>query len=102
MDLGEVLPLELRQGSVDQRQPVGLLVGQVRGQLGGELVDDVTEPLVAVIRVGRGEPALLAYVEHYRAGVERQVTECLAGKLGLDPRISGCWSWPNSPPSRLA
>jgi AcrR family transcriptional regulator len=40
---------------------------------------------VATRRLIAGEPALLAYVEHYRAGVERQVTECLAGKLGLDP-----------------
>jgi AcrR family transcriptional regulator len=40
---------------------------------------------LATRRLIAGEPALLAYVEHYRAGVERQVTECLAGKLGLDP-----------------
>ena len=43
------------------------------------------ERFVATRRLIAGEPALLAYVEHYRAGVERQVTECLAGKLGLDP-----------------
>lgn len=30
-------------------------------------------------------PALLAYVDHYRTGVEDQATACLAGKLGLDP-----------------
>jgi AcrR family transcriptional regulator len=40
---------------------------------------------LATRRLIAGEPALLAYVEHYRAGVERQVTECLSGKLGLDP-----------------
>ena len=40
---------------------------------------------LATRRLIAGEPALLAYVEHYRAGVERQVTECLAGKLSLDP-----------------
>jgi AcrR family transcriptional regulator len=43
------------------------------------------ERFVVTRRLIAGEPALLAYVEHYRAGVERQVTECLAGKLGLDP-----------------
>jgi AcrR family transcriptional regulator len=30
-------------------------------------------------------PALLKYVEHYRHGVKRQVIDCLAGKLRLDP-----------------
>jgi AcrR family transcriptional regulator len=42
------------------------------------------ERFLATRRLIAGEPALLAYVEHYRAGVERQVTECLAGKLGLE------------------
>jgi hypothetical protein len=31
------------------------------------------------------EPALLAYVEHYRSGIKTQVIDCLAGKLQLDP-----------------
>src|SRR5262249_2177756 len=43
------------------------------------------ERFVAPRRLIAAEPALLAYVEHYRTGVERQVIECLAGKLGLDP-----------------
>jgi len=43
------------------------------------------ERFVATRRLIATEPALLAYVEHYRTGVERQVAECLAGKLGLDP-----------------
>src|SRR5580693_4826329 len=43
------------------------------------------ERFIATRRLIAGEPALLAYVEHYRAGVERQVVECLAGKLSLDP-----------------
>ena len=30
-------------------------------------------------------PDLLKYVEHYRHGVKRQVIDCLAGKLQLDP-----------------
>ena len=43
------------------------------------------ERFLATRRLIAAEPALLAYVEHYRAGVEKQVIECLAGKLGLDP-----------------
>jgi AcrR family transcriptional regulator len=31
------------------------------------------------------EPPLLKYIEHYRAGIKRQVIACLAGKLHLDP-----------------
>jgi AcrR family transcriptional regulator len=31
------------------------------------------------------EPALLKYVEHYRAGIKAQVIACLADKLRLDP-----------------
>jgi AcrR family transcriptional regulator len=31
------------------------------------------------------EPALLRYVEHYRAGIKGQVVACLADKLQLDP-----------------
>ena len=31
------------------------------------------------------EPALLKYVEHYRAGIKNQVVACLAGQLKLDP-----------------
>lgn len=30
-------------------------------------------------------PALLAYVEHYRSGIEKQVIACPAAQLGLDP-----------------
>jgi AcrR family transcriptional regulator len=30
-------------------------------------------------------PALLKYVEHYRHGVKRQMIDCLAGKLRLNP-----------------
>jgi AcrR family transcriptional regulator len=43
------------------------------------------ERFLATRRLIAGEPALLAYVEHYRTGVERQVIDHLAGKLGLDP-----------------
>jgi hypothetical protein len=36
-------------------------------------------------RLVAAEPALLAYVEHCRAGIRNQVIDCLAGKLGLNP-----------------
>src|SRR5215469_2269913 len=40
---------------------------------------------VATRRVIAAEPALLRYVEHYRAGIKGQVAACLAAKLELDP-----------------
>ena len=43
------------------------------------------ERFVATRRLIAAEPALLRYVEHYRAGVKGQVVGCLAGKLQLDP-----------------
>ena len=43
------------------------------------------ERFVATRRVIAAEPALLRYVEHYRAGIKDQVVTCLADKLELDP-----------------
>ena len=43
------------------------------------------ERFVATRHLVAAEPALLAYVEHYRAGIKNQVIDCLAGKLGLNP-----------------
>ena len=43
------------------------------------------ERFVATRRLIAAEPALLRYVEHYRAGIKSQVVACLAGKLRLDP-----------------
>jgi len=40
---------------------------------------------LATRRLIVAEPALLKYVEHYRAGIKNQVIACLAGKLHLDP-----------------
>src|SRR5215475_8096997 len=42
------------------------------------------ERFVATRRLVAAEPALLRYVEHYRAGIKQQVIDCLAGKLLLD------------------
>src|SRR6266516_2981398 len=43
------------------------------------------ERFLATRRLVAAEPALLKYVEHYRAGIKNQVIACLAGKLHLDP-----------------
>src|SRR5262249_61335596 len=43
------------------------------------------ERFVVTRRLIAAEPALLRYVEHYRAGIKGQVVDCLAGKLQLDP-----------------
>src|SRR5215472_5794996 len=43
------------------------------------------ERFVATRRLIAAEPALLRYVEHYRAGVKGQIADCLAAKLELDP-----------------
>src|SRR5580704_7476286 len=68
------------------------LSGAILGELHQTLAEAVAglgpgwdERFIATRRLIAGEPALLAYVEHYRTGVERQVIECLAGKLGLEP-----------------
>ena len=43
------------------------------------------ERFLATRRLIATEPALLKYVEHYRAEIKNQVVACLAGKLHLDP-----------------
>jgi AcrR family transcriptional regulator len=43
------------------------------------------ERFLATRRLIAREPALLAYVQHYRATVQGEIARCLAGKLGLDP-----------------
>ena len=43
------------------------------------------ERFLATRRLVAAEPALLKYLEHYRAGIKTQVIACLAGKLHLDP-----------------
>ena len=43
------------------------------------------ERFVATRRLIAAEPALLRWVEHYRAGIKGQVAACLADKLQLDP-----------------
>jgi len=67
------------------------LSGPVLGELHQALAAAVTglgpdwdERFVATRRLIAAEPALLKYVEHYRAGVKDQMTVSLAGKLRLD------------------
>ena len=67
-------------------------------QLSGPVLGELHQTLAAAVagldpgwdqrfvetrRLVAAEPALLAYVEHYRAGIRNQVIDCLAGKLGL-------------------
>ena len=69
-------------------------------QLSGPVLGELHQTLAAAVagldpgwdqrfvetrRLVAAEPALLAYVEHYRAGIRNQVIDCLAGKLGLSP-----------------
>ena len=68
------------------------LSGPVLGELHRALADAAAglDPgwdgrFVATRRLVAAEPALLAYVEHYRSGVKNQVVACLADKLRLDP-----------------
>ena len=67
------------------------LSGPVLGELHQALAAAVTglgqdwdERFVATRRLIAAEPALLKYVEHYRAGVKDQTAASLAGKLRLD------------------
>ena len=69
-------------------------------QLSGPVLGELHQTLAAAVagldpgwdqrfvetrRLVAAEPALLAYVEHYRAGIRNQVIDCLTGKLGLNP-----------------
>jgi AcrR family transcriptional regulator len=67
------------------------LSGPVLGELHQALAAAVTglgpdwdERFVATRRLIAAEPALLKYVEHYRAGVKDSIAASLAGKLRLD------------------
>jgi AcrR family transcriptional regulator len=67
------------------------LSGAVLGELHHTLAAAVTEldpgwdqRFLATRRLIIAEPALLKYVEHYRAGVKSRVIACLADQLGLD------------------
>jgi AcrR family transcriptional regulator len=68
------------------------LSGAILSELHQTLTEAVTgldpgwdDRFVATRRLIAAESPLLRYVEHYRAGIKRQVIACLADKLGLDP-----------------
>lgn len=68
------------------------LSGAILGELHGTLAAAVSgldpgwdERFLTTRRLVAAEPALLKYVEHYRAGMKDQVIACLAGKLDLSP-----------------
>ncbi|GLW07023.1 hypothetical protein Misp01_21530 [Microtetraspora sp. NBRC 13810] len=71
-----------------ERRFSGLVLGELRDALAGAaaaLGPGWDERYLATRRLVLTAPALLAYVEHHRTGVEREVVACLAAKLGLDP-----------------
>jgi AcrR family transcriptional regulator len=69
------------------RELSGTILGELHETLAGAVAGldpGWDERFLATRRLVAAEPALLAYVEHYRAGVKNQVIACLGGKLGLD------------------
>ena len=70
------------------RELSGVILGELHQTLAAgiaRLDPGWDERFIATRRLIVAEPALLRYVEYYRTGVERQVIDHLAGKLGLDP-----------------
>lgn len=74
--------------ALDGRELSGLVLDELYETLAASAAGlDPTwdERYLATRRLVLAEPALLAYVEYYRTGVERQVIAWLAAKLHLDP-----------------
>ncbi|NRQ31814.1 TetR family transcriptional regulator [Nonomuraea sp. NN258] len=73
--------------TLERRELTGLVLGELRDALletASALEPGWDERYVATRRLVLTAPALLAYVEHHRSGVKKDVIGCLAGKLGLD------------------
>ncbi|MER7500269.1 helix-turn-helix domain-containing protein [Nonomuraea pusilla] len=73
--------------TLERRRPEGVVLDVLRDvltEVAVALDPDWDRRYVATRRLILTAPALLAYVDYYRTGVERQVVACLAGKLGLD------------------
>jgi AcrR family transcriptional regulator len=69
------------------RELSGTVLGELHQTLAGAaagLDPGWDDRFLATRRLVAAEPALLAYVEHYRAGVRNQAIACLAGQLHLD------------------
>ncbi|MFC4036770.1 TetR family transcriptional regulator [Streptomyces polygonati] len=73
--------------ALEARELSGVVLAELRETLtrtAAALEPDWDRRYVATRRLILTAPALLAYVDHYRTGVERQVVAQLSGKLGLD------------------
>ncbi|WP_271221355.1 TetR family transcriptional regulator [Streptosporangium carneum] len=73
--------------ALEERELSGVVLVELRDALTRAAValdPDWDRRYVATRRLILATPALLAYVDHHRTGVERQVVACLTGKLGLD------------------
>ncbi|MEU8108020.1 TetR family transcriptional regulator [Nonomuraea muscovyensis] len=73
--------------TLERRKLTGLVLAELRDALletAAALEPDWDERYVATRRLILTAPALLAYVEHHRSGVKKNVIGCLADKLGLD------------------
>ncbi len=71
---------------LEERELSGIVLAELRDTLAravAALDPDWDQRYVATRRLILTAPALLAYVDYYRTGVEKQVVACLAGKLGL-------------------
>jgi AcrR family transcriptional regulator len=76
------------QEALDSRELAGPVIGELHAALAdaAEALDSGWDArFLATRRLILAEPALLRYVEHYRAQVKEQVAGSLAGKLGLGP-----------------
>ena len=74
--------------ALDARELSGAILGELHATLAeavAGLESGWDERFLATRRLVSAEPALLAYVSHYRVGIERQVAALLAKKLGVDP-----------------
>jgi AcrR family transcriptional regulator len=74
--------------ALDDRELSGKILNELHQALAAAaagLDPSWDERFLGTRRLVAAEPALLAYVEHYRAGIKEQVINCLASKLALGP-----------------
>jgi len=74
--------------ALDGRDLSGPVLAELHRTLGAAIAGldpGWDERFLATRRLLIAEPALLKYVEHYRAGIKTQVVASLAGQLKLDP-----------------
>lgn len=73
--------------TLERREVTGLVLAELRDALletAAALEPGWDDRYVATRRLVLTAPALLAYVEHHRSGVKKDMIGCLADKLGLD------------------